>query len=61
MPYGKLTADEWELSSYELLPIDLSGIYAGLGLEALGEQYCSSDSCEIKDYKLDHKEEVAVV
>jgi hypothetical protein len=31
-----------------VFPIDFSGVYAGMAADAIGESYCTTDSCEIK-------------
>ena len=51
MPYTQSTADEYEEGRMTLFPIDFSGIYAGLGSEAIGEAFCSTDACEVKAIK----------
>ena len=51
MPYTQIDESEYKQSSDNLLPIDLTGIYAGLAADAIGEQYCTTDSCEIKFIK----------
>lgn len=56
MPYGRLTEQEWVDYSYQLLPIDFSPIYQGLGFEAIGEDGCTTDSCEIKEFKMNNEE-----
>lgn len=49
MPYTQITKKEYEEEgTMKLFPIDFSGIYAGLGAEAIGEAYCTTDACEIK-------------
>jgi len=48
MPYTQITQEEYEAESEKLFPIDLAGIYQGLGIEAIGDAYCTTDSCEIK-------------
>jgi hypothetical protein len=48
MPYTQITKEEYEESQGKLFPIDFAGIYAGLGLDAIGEKYCTTDACEIK-------------
>jgi len=52
MPFGRLTKEEYEEYTYQLLPVDLSPIYEGLGKEAIGEMYCTTDSCEVKEFNL---------
>jgi hypothetical protein len=32
----------------KLFPISLDGIYQGLGIDAIGDAYCTTDACEIK-------------
>jgi hypothetical protein len=32
----------------KLFPIDFSGVYAGMAVDAIGEAYCTTDACEIK-------------
>jgi len=51
MPYTQIDESDYDNSSKNLLPIDLDGIYAGLAADAVGEQYCTTDSCEIKFIK----------
>jgi hypothetical protein len=48
MPYTSITEEEYIEYGNSLFPIDLAGIYAGLGSEAIGENYCVTDSCEVK-------------
>lgn len=48
MPYTQITEDEYNAASMNLLPIDFSGVYAGLAADAIGEAYCTTDACEIK-------------
>ena len=48
MPYTQITSEEYEEAVNKLMPIDLTGVYAGLGVEAIGESYCTTDACEIK-------------
>ena len=48
MPYTQITKEEYEESATKLFPIDFAGIYAGLGLDGIGEAYCTTDACEIK-------------
>ncbi len=48
MPYTQITKEEYEESQGKLFPIDFAGIYDGLGLDAIGEKYCTTDACEIK-------------
>ena len=48
MPYTQSTETEYEESRVAIYPIDFSGIYNGLGSEAIGEAYCTTDACEVK-------------
>jgi hypothetical protein len=48
MPYTQITAQDYEDYTMKLFPIDFSGIYAGLAMDAIGEAYCTTDACEIK-------------
>lgn len=48
MPYTHSNEGEYEEGRMTLFPIDFSGIYQGLGLDAIGEAYCTTDACEIK-------------
>jgi adenosylcobalamin-dependent ribonucleoside-triphosphate reductase len=48
MPYTQITEEEYETYSKTLFPIDFSGVYAGLAIDAIGEAYCTTDACEIK-------------
>jgi hypothetical protein len=48
MPYTQITEEEYEASRMNLMPIDLSGVYAGMAADAIGEAYCSTDACEVK-------------
>ena len=49
MPYTQIFEGDFEAAQYKLMRVDLEPIYQGLGREAIGEAYCSTDSCEIKD------------
>ena len=49
MPYTQITEEEYiNEGEMKLFPIDFSGVYAGMAADAIGENYCSTDSCEIK-------------
>lgn len=49
MPYTQITEKEYiDEGLMKLFPIDFSGIYSGMGIDAVGESYCTTDSCEIK-------------
>ena len=47
MPYTQITEEEYEVSRMNLMPIDFTGVYAGMAADAIGEKYCSTDSCEV--------------
>lgn len=51
MPYTQITEEKYQESLNVLVPIDFSGIYAGMAADAIGESYCTTDSCEIKFVK----------
>jgi ribonucleoside-triphosphate reductase (thioredoxin) len=48
MPYTQITEDEYREFSANIMPIDFTGVYAGMAADAIGENYCTTDSCEIK-------------
>ena len=48
MPYSQISQAEYDQYAMELFPIDFKGIYEGLGIDAIGEAYCTTDACEIK-------------
>jgi adenosylcobalamin-dependent ribonucleoside-triphosphate reductase len=49
MPYTQITAEEYESEgTMKLFPIDLSGVYAGMAADAIGEAYCTTDACEVR-------------
>jgi adenosylcobalamin-dependent ribonucleoside-triphosphate reductase len=51
MPYTQITEQEYVDRQMNLLPIDFSGVYAGMAADAIGEAYCTTDACEIKFIK----------
>lgn len=51
MPYTQSNEDEYENGRMTLFPIDLKGVYEGLALDAIGESFCTTDSCEVKMIK----------
>ena len=52
MPYTQITEEEYEAQGVmKLFPIDFSGVYAGMASDAIGEAFCSTDSCEVKMIK----------
>lgn len=48
MPYTQITEEEYEEATMKLFPIDLTGVYAGMAADAVGENYCTTDACEVK-------------
>ena len=49
MPYTQITEEEYvNEGEMKLFPIDFAGVYAGMAADAVGESYCTTDSCEIK-------------
>ncbi len=49
MPYTQITEQEYvNEGEMKLFPIDLSGVYAGMASDAIGEAYCTTDACEIR-------------
>jgi ribonucleoside-triphosphate reductase len=48
MPYTQITEEEYSNETLDLFPIDFAGVYAGMAADAVGEAYCTTDSCEIK-------------
>ena len=48
MPYTEITEEEYEDAKMKLFPIDFTGVYEGMGLDAVGEAYCTTDACEVK-------------
>lgn len=48
MPYTQITEAEYLEQEAKLFPIDFAGVYQGLGIDAIGEAYCTTDACEIK-------------
>jgi ribonucleoside-triphosphate reductase (thioredoxin) len=48
MPYTQITEEEYIEATEKLFSIDLDGVYAGMASDAIGERYCTTDSCEIK-------------
>jgi adenosylcobalamin-dependent ribonucleoside-triphosphate reductase len=51
MPYMQITEEEYAQSEKKLFLVDLTGVYAGMAVDAIGERYCTTDSCEIKFVK----------
>lgn len=55
MPYTQITAEKYEDGRMTLMPIDFSGVYAGMAADAIGEMYCTTDACEVKLIKDNQK------
>jgi ribonucleoside-triphosphate reductase len=55
MPYTQITEEEYNEYGEQLFPIDFAGIYQGMGVDAIGENYCTTDACEIKLIKENQK------
>ena len=49
MPYTQITAQEYEDATMTLMPIDFSGVYEGMAADAIGESYCVTDSCLVRE------------
>lgn len=53
-PYTKISAQQWEDAAGRLSKLNLDQIYGGVqAVDAVGEAYCTTDSCEIKQHKLE--------
>jgi len=49
MPYTQITEQEYEdEGTLRLFPIEFSGVYAGMAADAIGENYCTTDACEVR-------------
>jgi len=48
MPYTQITEKKYEDATMKLMPIDFSGVYAGMAADAIGEMYCTTDACEVR-------------
>lgn len=53
-PYTQITGDAYEDASMKLLRVDLGPLYDGdlAAIDAIGESYCSTDACEVKQYAI---------
>jgi ribonucleoside-triphosphate reductase (thioredoxin) len=49
MPYTQITAQEYEDATMTLMPIDFSGVYEGMAADAIGESYCVTDACLVRE------------
>src|SRR5690606_27570896 len=52
MPYEGINEDVYRSIRDKRLKAELTPVYAGNAVDAVGEQGCSPDSCEVKDLKL---------
>ena len=51
-PYTQITKEQYEGYLGKIKTIDFNAIYDGVeGLEAIGESYCTTDACELKEMK----------
>lgn len=48
MPYTQISEEEFVEYAERLFQIDFFPVYDGLGAEAIGEQFCTTDACLIK-------------
>lgn len=48
MPYQSMTQSEYDEVEGTCLPVDLGPVYRGNALEAVGDNYCTTSSCEIR-------------
>lgn len=48
MPYTQITEQDYRDAEMKLMRVDFSDIYAGLGAEALGEKFCTTDACLVE-------------
>jgi adenosylcobalamin-dependent ribonucleoside-triphosphate reductase len=48
MPYTQITKEEYEEAAGQLFPISFDGVYQGMAIDGIGENYCVTDACEIK-------------
>lgn len=54
MPYQEIESEEYEDASYKLFRLDLNPIYNGDALDAIGEEFCTTDACDIKTIKINN-------
>jgi ribonucleoside-triphosphate reductase len=52
MPYAEIESAAYGAAELVLFPADLDPIYDGEGWDAIGERFCSTDGCELKDLKI---------
>jgi adenosylcobalamin-dependent ribonucleoside-triphosphate reductase len=56
MPYTQISEEEYAEYAMQLFAIDFTGVYAGMAADAVGEAYCTTDSCEVKLITENNKE-----
>ena len=50
MPYQQITEEEYvNEGEMKLFPIDFSGVYEGMAADAIGESYCVTDACLVRE------------
>jgi len=50
MPYQQITKEEYvNEGEMKLFPIDFSGVYEGMAADAIGESYCVTDACLVRE------------
>jgi adenosylcobalamin-dependent ribonucleoside-triphosphate reductase len=50
MPYQQITEEEYvNEGELKLFPIDFSGVYEGMAADAIGESYCVTDACLVRE------------
>lgn len=50
MPYSSMTEKEYKTQELRLWPVDLTSVYNGDAADAEGEEFCSTDSCMMKEF-----------
>lgn len=48
MPYTETDPDTYTAATKRLMPVDLTSVYDGDAIDAIGEAYCSTDACEVQ-------------
>jgi ribonucleoside-triphosphate reductase len=54
-PYTEISASDYDAATMKLFKVDLTPIYNGDALDAVGEAYCTTDVCEVKTVELNSK------
>lgn len=49
MPYTQISAADYNEGEMTLFPVDLGPIYAGMAVDAIGEEFCTTSACEVKN------------